>query len=561
MKLVFLSNPQALPPLPPLTPIAKMQTIRKTSPIQIEQQQQQQHVIPYKNVIHTSASTINLPKSNTILKNTVCFVTTDDEDMNFMPSNVKLLRQNKEQQQQQHCSNNAPKKSLPHKKRITKKLKSISPSVDQMQASIDSTYQTHYDYNHSMQRHSSNHEQSYHHSHHHHQQQQQQQNETLNLTLNSQPIQLTTARIDAHNQSVNGSTASTNQTEFIASDQFSSQMHQMSMTETGHGHGHASTIQTVARYVCELCGMQAETQLSFYNHLKLHYEPDVSPTHPQNYKLAESIRNVQQQNSAAVTNIDTSALELEQNDQHMFQLTNGGERKISVESQCIAGQTIATAQPVIMGNNHSFVRVQNGDQDFSCISDIGHVGADNDDDDDESITYNDAGLVGIKSEQNEFSDTEDMLENGVLDKVQRVVDSYIENGTSDVKNLIDMNENQHHSSLIVDSTCNWNAAAAGTSAADGNTHPLTNDTVYSIDKHEPVDNINANNFVITTTAATNQNKGSSDGAVSVVAQNHIINDGTVIARPEELTLIYEINVNDKDFSIIDDTSSESECTD
>lgn len=578
---------QTLPPLPPLTPIAKLQTIRKTPPTQIEQQQQQQHVIPYKNIIHTSASTINLPKSNTILKNAVCFVTTDDEDMNFMPSNMKLLRQNsikEHQQSQQHCSNSAPKKSLPHKKRITKKLKSISPNVDQMQASVDSYHiahqphshhhhHNHHDISHSMHRHSTHQEQSYSVVHHHHSQQQQQQNETLNLTLNSQPIQLTTTRIDAHNQSVNGSTGTTNQTEFITSDQFDSQIHQISMTETGittavHG-GDTSTIQTVARFACELCGMQAETQLSFYNHLKLHYEPDVPPAHSQSYKLTESIRNVQHQNAAtAATSIDTSVLVLEQNDQHMFHLTNGSdERKISVQDQCIGGQTITSAQPVIMSDSHSFVRVQNSDQDFSCISDIGQsdVGADNDDgvDDDASIAYNDTGLVGIKSEQNEFSDTEDMLENGVLDKVQRVVDSYIENGTSDVKNLIDMNENQHHSSLVVDGTCNWNSAAAAEApTTGGNVHSLSNNTVYNIDKNEPVDpNINANSFVITTTtAANNQNKEASHAAVASVTQNHIINDGAVIARPEELTLIYGINVNDKDFPIIDDTSSESKRT-
>lgn len=507
----------------------------------------------------------------------MCFVTTDDEDMNFMPSNMKMLRQSniKENQQQQqvqpHCSNNAPKKSLPHKKRITKKLKSISPNADQMQASIDSAYHGHQtqqhphpihihnhhpDAGHSLQRHSTTHEQSYSVVANHHQH----QTETLNLTLNSQPIQLTTSRIDAHNQSVNDSTtAADNQTEFMGSDHFSSQMHQM------------SAIQPVARFACELCGMQAETQLSFYNHLKLHYEPDVPPAHSQSYKLTESIRNVQQQqqqheSAPSGTNIETSVLVLDQTEQHMFHLANGdSERKISVEAQCIAGQTISAAQPVIMSDSHSF-SVQNGDQDFGCMSDIGQgpVGGDNDDDgvdDDASIAYNDTGLAGIKSEQNEFSDTEDMLENGVLDKVQRVVDSYIENGTSDVKNLIDMNESQHHSSLVVDGTCNWNdsAASAATATADANTHSLANNNVYSIDKNGSVDNnINANSFVITTTAASNPNKGASHAVVASVAQNHIINEGAVIARPEELTLIYEINVNDKDFPIIDDASSESE---
>lgn len=479
----------------------------------------------------------------------MCFVTTDDDDsMNFPPSNVKLLRNNsisKEYQQQHQCSNNAPKKNLPHKKRITKKLKSISPNVDQMQASIDPTAYHHHN---DIQRHSSLQEQSYSvvTDHHHHSHHQQQQNETLNLALNSQPIQLTTTqRIDGHHQP--GTIESTNQNEFITSEQFNSQMHQISMPEssiTTAAHTAQSAIQSVARFSCELCGMQAETQLNFYNHLKLHYEPDVPPAHSQNYKLSESIRN---------TNLNTS---LPQSDQHIFQLANGNdERKLVIETQCIP----TAPPPVIMsGNNsHNFVRVSNGEQDdFGCISGVAHgnigSGVENDvDDDDDDDAYNDTGLVGIKSEQNEFSDTEDMLENGVLDKVQRVVDSYIENGTSDVKNLIDLNENQNHSSLeVVDGTCNWNASGGS-----------ENNTVYGLNKHEQVDAMD--NFVITN-AVANRNKESSNKPRTVVestavAQNHIMNDTAVITRPEELTLIYEINVNDKDFPIMDDTSTESKC--
>lgn len=464
--------------MPPLTPISKLQAIRKTPTIE---QQQQQQTIQYKNVVHSSAS-LNLPKSNSIMKN-VCFVN-DDDEANFVQSNAKLLRQSSKEQ------TIAPKKSLPHKKRITKKLKSISPNIDQMQA-VDQAYQNHHDMTHLQRR--SHHDQTYSVPSHH-------QNETMNLAINSQPIQLTTSRID---QSA----------EFIATDQFSGtnsmhavQMQHMSIAEEQSARCHV-------RFACEICGMQAQTQLAFYHHLKLHYEPEIS-ANALNCKIEGNVRD---------TNI-TSALDLEQSNQNIFQMDN--ERKIS--DQCISSQSMN--QPVIMSDH--FVRLQNNQQDFSCISGIGNE----DVTDDESMNgYNDAALSGIKAEQNEFSDTEDMLENGVLDKVQRVVDSYIENGTSDVKNLIDMNESQHHSSLV-DGSCNWTTS---------NSHS------YTMEKNESVSNMNANNFVIT---ANNQNKEAPNAT-----QNHIINNQSVIERPEELTLIYEINVNDKDFPIMDDTSTESKC--
>lgn len=464
--------------MPPLTPISKLQAMRKTPTIE------QQQVMQYKSVPHSSAS-MNLPKN-------VCFVT-DDDDVDFVQSNIKLIRQSSKE----HSQSIGPKRNLPHKKRITKKLKSISPSVDQMHA-VDSVYHMHHDMN-NLQR-QSQHEQSYSVSNH-------QQNETLNLTLNQQPIQLTTSRVNQ----------TTNQTDYIQSDHYANatdatnsihsvQLQQMPISET------QPTIQA-AQFSCELCGMSTQSQLGFFNHLKLHYEPETA-SNQQDCDKMENIRG-------------TSTMSLEQNDQNLFQMSD--DRKMNT-NQCISSQSMAA--PVIMSDN--FVRLQNNEQDFSCISGIGNE----DVTDDESMNgYNDTGMNGIKSEQNEFSDTEDMLENGVLDKVQRVVDSYIENGTSDVKNLIDMNENQHHSSLV-DNSCGWPA---------NNSHNLSNNDVYTIGKNE---NMNTNNnFVIT---SNNQSKETIQ-----TTQNHIINNQSVIERPEELTLIYEINVNDKDFSIMDDTSTES----
>lgn len=457
--------------------------MRKTP---IEHQQEQ--VMQYKSSSHSASASMNLPKSNTILKN-VCFVT-DEDDVDFVQSNLKLI--NRQSSKEQSIG---PKRNLPHKKRITKKLKSISPSVDQMQA-VDSIYQMHQDMTNLHRQ--SHHDQSYSVSSH-------QQNETLNLTLNQQPIQLTTSR-------------AANQTDYIQSDHFTNaadatssmhsvQLQQMPIPES------QPTIPT-SRFSCEICGMDAQSQLEFFNHLKLHYEPETA-SNQQNCDKIETIQN-------------GTALALEQNDQNIFQMND--ERKLN-SNQCISSQSMAA--PVIMSDN--FTRLQNNEQDFSCISGIGNE----DVTDDETMNgYNDSAMNGIKSEQNEFSDTEDMLENGVLDKVQRVVDSYIENGTSDVKNLIDMNENQHHSSLV-DSSCGWPAA--------NSTNDLSNNTVYTIGKTETMNE--ANNFVIT---SDDQGKETIQ-----TTSNHIINNQSVIERPEELTLIYEINVNDKDFPIMDDTSTES----
>ncbi|XP_031617304.1 asparagine-rich zinc finger protein AZF1 [Contarinia nasturtii] len=438
----------ALPPLPPLTPISKLQSMRKTPTIE------QQQAMQYKTSIQSSAS-LNLSKNNTM-----CFVT-DEDDVNFVQSNVKLIRQSSKEQSQ-------TKKSLPHKKRITKKLKIISQHNDLAHLQPQS-----------------HHEQS-----------------TLNLTMNQQPIQLTT-RVNQ----------SSNQTDYIQSDHFANtseaansmhtvQLHQMTITETQPTRYTACDIQ---KFTCELCGAQTQSQLGFFNHLKLHYEPETVP-----------------QNCTKIDSANTD-LVLEQNDQSIFQMSN--QRAINA--------------PAVILTADNFIRLQNNEQeqDFSCMSGIGNE----DITDDESINgYNDNG-INVKSEQNnEFSDTEDMLENGVLDKVQRVVDSYIENGTSDVKNFIDLNENHQHS--LVENSCNW------TTATD-NAHSSPNNSLYGIEKSESVNNMNANSFVIT---SNNQN-----GKKTI--QNHIISNSnqTVIERHEELSLMYDINVNDKDFSIMDDASAES----
>lgn len=434
--------------MPPLTPIPKIQAMRK-SPI-IEPPQHQ--TIQYKSAAHTSAL-INLPKSGSMLKS--CFIP-DDDDVGFIHSSLKMGRQTSKEQ------TIAPRKSLPHKKRITKKLKSISPSIDHMQSS-DAEYQSEMIH--------LSHDQPYSISN--------QQNETLNLTLNH-PIQLTTTRVEHQ---------APNETDYIPSDYNASESAiQMQPLSSNIAESQSS------RFTCDICGMQYQTQLGFFNHLKLHYEPE-----PPVICKIESVR--------ATRSIASS---MEATAQRIYH----DERKLNA-NQCISNQSMNA--PVIM--NENYVRLQNHEPDFGCMSAIGTE----DVTDDESINdYNDTGINHIKSEQNEFSDAEDMLENGVLDKVQRVVDSYIENGTSEVKNLIDLSENQHHAGLV------------GNPWSPNNSHAMPSNG-----------HMNSNHFVITPNSQIKETQQSTE--TQVISSQ----------RPEELTLIYELNVNDKDFPIMDDTSSES----
>lgn len=447
--------------MPTLAPITKIQSARRTPSIE-----QQQHAIQFK---VSKPQCNSLPRNGTISKN-VCFLT-DDDDLNFIQSNVKFGRQPIKEQII------APKKNLPHKKRIPKKLKSISPTADQMQLQLsDLSYPAHINADVNLQ------DQQMHLS--------SPQNVSLNLAMNSQPIQLTTNRLDH----------SVKQSTYISTNNFETNQNEV------------QTIQIpVLPFTCQLCGVQTEEQYDFYTHLKLHYEPEkVVTTAPSINIKHETNRNIVRNgtNHAVIE----SSLILETSNQNIYQLTND-ERKLS-NGSCIQA---APSVNQVVTINENYVRLQNGtEQDFNCI---GGIGTEDITDEDSMNDYNDSGLNAIKAEQNEFSDTEDMLENGVLDKVQRVVDSYIENGSNDVKNLIDMNVNGHH---------DWTTDNSHQNFMDKN------------------DNINANNFVIT---PNNQSK-----ETITPTQNHI-NNQSVIERPDELTLIYEINVNDKDFSIMDETST------
>lgn len=468
-----------------------MQLIRKTI------EQQQPSTIQFKSV--STIESMDIPKNEAILKN-VCFLS-DDNDVNMRQSNTKYTRQISKE------PTNAPKKNLPHKKRITKKLKSISPTDVEIQMQLNDQqpkYQLQLD---NIEQYGLNEFQSQLETHQQHQPTSN-QNVTLNLALNSQPIQLTTKEPP-------------DTAQFLNSASYSSQTIQMP--------AESNPVLPAPNYSCELCGMEADSQLAFFNHLKLHYEPNVTTASSNNIKM-ENIGCNMTTNKA---NEVDSSLNLERSNQNVFQIAE--ERKSS-ENHCISIQTLEN-QVVDDG----FAQMQDDPQDFSCMANIGTEDANEDCGNDDSINdYADSGLNCIKSEQNEFSDPEDMLESGVLDKVQRVVDSYIENGSTDVKNLIGLSETSHHHPSLVNNSCEW---------ATPNQNVISNHIVYSMDKANAVANtvINSADFTISTLEQQQQ-------------QHQIQNQSTAVnerTEDDQLTLIYEINMDVKDFSMMEENSTES----
>lgn len=484
-----------MPSLPPLTPIPKIQPARRTPSID------QQNAVQMKVSPVSQNFSAPVPKNRFIPNRNVCLITTDDEEINFIHSNAKYMRQPSQD------VSIGPKKNLPHKKRITKKLKNISPTTmdDQMHIQIsDLSYHlspsggdTNLVSAHEVQQFlsSSSSSSSTH------------QNVSLNLTMNSQqPIQLTTSRVERLNNVKDATTFNDSNHRHFANQPIAPN----------------SMSSVLLHFTCQLCGAQIDEQYEFYTHLKRHYEPTTNDVKVENSR--HTARN-HHQNSESVMIMNP------------YHLTSNedNERKIS-NGSCIQSTT-APSQVVL---NQNFVRIQNNEHDFNCMNGIA-VETENISDDDSMMInddYSDTGLSAIKAEQNEFSDTEDMLENGVLDKVQRVVDSYIENGgTSDVKNLIEMNEpHQNIASGLVESQ--WTTAEVA---------PTTNIVYESI----VVDKSNCNSKVIRN---TNGDRYSCVDSVSAQAKNHSGVAGASEVETTELALMYELNVNDKDF----ENSTESE---
>lgn len=472
-----------IPSLPPLTPIPKIQRAHRTPSID------QQNVV----IQNFSAP---VPKNRFIPNRNVCLITTDDEEINCIHTNAKYMRQSSRE------VSIGPKKNLPHKKRITKKLKNISPTLeDQMHIQIsDLSYQLPPSHgngdggdtnvvsaNEVHQFLSSSSSSA-------------QQNVSLNLTMNSQqPIQLTTSRIDRLN----------NVREVKTFSDSNHHHNYPSQSIMRNPMSSAAMLPELLHFTCQLCGVQIEEQFEFYTHLRMHYEPDKLRT--TNDVKVENSRNTLRNHHQNGEPVIDSRLIL--NPYHLAS-NNDNERKIS-NGSCIQATT-APSQVVL---NENFVGIQSNEHNFNCMNGIAVETEDISDDDSMMINdYSDTGLNAIKAEQNEFSDTEDMLENGVLDKVQRVVDSYIENGgTSDVKNLIEMNEPQGQ--------CQWTTATA----ADATTTTIVYDTMV-------VD------------------KGTCSSKVIHNNNTNVVIERATETEATELALMYELNVNDKDF----ENSTESE---
>lgn len=96
-------------------------------------------------------------------------------------------------------------------------------------------------------------------------------------------------------------------------------------------------------------------------------------------------------------------------------------------------------------------------------------------------TYNDAlntKFDSVKSEENEFSDTEDMLEGGVVDKVQDAVDNYIENNSNEVNDIITLTNPQNQINIAIDGEeKDWYQTSSMSNNIVFQTNELSNDKV------------------------------------------------------------------------------------
>lgn len=258
-----------MPPLPPLTRISNLHSNRRTNPPQNGQ---------FKFV---SQETRNLQKAESnFLKSTV-----EDEQIDLNRTNGNLGIQ----QPNNGITNAipAPKKNLPHKKRITKKLKHINQPEEQTQLNM-----------------------------------QIQQNKTIQqVTQLQQPQQL---------QSSQTTLQYSNQQQVLNNFQQQMQAHEIQpMHQQQQRHQHSQIIQQTKQdesksplytnqmenlmvvqqypnptansqvkvkplnvlqstqniYSCEICGNQSRNQFEFFAHLKSHYEPKTTLEHQQKHTL------------------------------------------------------------------------------------------------------------------------------------------------------------------------------------------------------------------------------------------------------------------------------------
>lgn len=175
----FISKFQ-VPPLPPLTPISKLPMMRRRDLPQ---------VIQYKS---------NVDAQNMSYKKSL-----DDDLMDIAGHSMRGVNGDAN-----HLATVAPKKTLPHKKRITKKLKSISQDEQTIMANGSTGQEM--------------------------------------LTPQHGVMIQTNSKADGK-----------------AFQSFS-----LDTTQT-----HSTSTTILPQFSCELCGLQCNSQLDFFSHLKQHYEP------------------------------------------------------------------------------------------------------------------------------------------------------------------------------------------------------------------------------------------------------------------------------------------------
>lgn len=432
------THSNSLPPLPPLTPISKLQTARRTRDLPSQQQ-----IIQYKHVAEDR--TLNAQADLIDAK----YAKIHSEDVGSLP--LKLVRQSSNET----ANAQAPRKSLPHKKRITKKLKNICPSEEQLQTQVQ---QAHYE----TQLHSY---------------QQQHHTDAMRLTTPHQhalqPSQ--SSRIIQH---ATPTTETANARRSLCENQLQAQNMSMGMPSSVITQHHSSP------FGCELCGFQSNSQLEFFNHLKLHYEPSHSN---------ESMATEERKSEPDVNGLDLSGIDLPTAISTFSALHQDSQNIYEMAGPSSSEHFASAVEASMCAVNE-------------CRNDEDSIGGYND-----QLHHN-----HIKSEQNnQFSDTEDMLESGVIDKVQRTVDNYIKNST---------------------------AAAKGSDEKDWFEQHVASDLSNHIVYHMSKSNINDEDCAFHMNRPPNGNT--------------VIERIPATATSEELTLIYEINGKDLT-ELIDDTTSDA----
>lgn len=445
--VISKAQSNSLPPLPPLTPISKLQTTRRTRDLPSQQQ-----IIQYKHVAEDRR--LNAHQSDMIDAKYVKFHSGDVGSMP-MTQTTRIVRQISNE----IANTQAPRKSLPHKKRITKKLKSISPIEEQLHLHLQQAhYQTQL----------------------HTYQQQQQHHHTAVISLASQPHSLQSSQSSQIIQHATSTTVASDDQQLLCQNQMQAQNVSMGMPSTSS----VITQHHSTPFSCELCGLQSDSQLDFFNHLKMHYEPSHT-----NVSMKTENQKVES------NGLDLSGIDLPSAISTFSALQQNSQ---------IYEMAVPSASDHFSGNTEPSMCTVD-----ECRNDDNSMGA-----------YNVQPHHHTKVESNnQFSDTEDMLESGVIDKVQCTVDNYIKNSAADRKESDEKDWFEQHEA-----------------------NDLSNHIVY-------------------------QMKSDVDGAECDLDRNeyHMTrhpNGNTVIERipatatSEELTLIYEINGKDLN-ELIDESASDA----